>query len=90
MCRFGCRAPTPERVQIMSVTRRTVAVKPDINSLEGTRGPAISKRKGDRAMSNYENYFDVLSENAAPRNVVGSSAVVVLLLAIAAFAVSVL
>jgi hypothetical protein len=31
----------------------------------------------------------VLSENAAPRHVVGSSAVVVLLLAIAAFAVSV-
>ncbi len=41
-------------------------------------------------MPNYENYYDVLSENAAPRHVVGSSAVVVLLLALAAFAVSVL
>jgi hypothetical protein len=40
-------------------------------------------------MSNYENYFEVLSENAAPRHVVGSSAVVVLLLAIAALAVSI-
>jgi hypothetical protein len=41
-------------------------------------------------MPNYENYFDVLSENAAPRSVVPSSAVVVLLLAIVALAVSVL
>jgi hypothetical protein len=39
-------------------------------------------------MPNYENYYDVLSENAAPRDVVRSSAVVVLLLAIAALAVS--
>jgi hypothetical protein len=38
---------------------------------------------------NYENYFDVLSENAAPRHVIGSSAVVVLLLAIAALTVSI-
>ena len=41
-------------------------------------------------MPNYETYIDVLSENAAPRNVLGSSAVVVLLLALAALAVSIL
>ena len=41
-------------------------------------------------MPNYESYLDVLSENAAPRNVVGSSAVVVLLLTIAAIAISIL
>jgi len=40
-------------------------------------------------MPNYETYFDVLSENAAPRHVVGSSAVVMLMLAIAALAVSI-
>jgi preprotein translocase subunit Sec61beta len=40
-------------------------------------------------MPNYETYFDVLSENASPRHVVGSSAAVVLLLALAAFAVSI-
>ena len=41
-------------------------------------------------MPNYENYYDVLSENAAPRNLVASSAVVVLLLTIAAIAVSII
>jgi hypothetical protein len=86
---FGCRAPTAGSVQILSVTRRTVAAKPRVNSLEGMIGPAISKPEGRPAMPNYENYYDVLSENAAPRHVVGSSAVVVLLLAIAALAVSV-
>ncbi len=40
-------------------------------------------------MPNYESYYDVLSENAAPRNVLGGSAAVVLLLAIAALAVSI-
>ena len=39
-------------------------------------------------MPNYENYYDVLSENAAPRHVVGASAAVVLILAAAAFLVS--
>jgi hypothetical protein len=41
-------------------------------------------------MPNYETYYDVLSENAAPRHVVGSSAVVVLILAVALLAVSIL
>jgi hypothetical protein len=41
-------------------------------------------------MPNYDNYFDVLSENAAPRNVLGSSAAVVLILAAALLLVSVL
>ena len=41
-------------------------------------------------MPNYETYFDVLSENAAPRNVLGSSAVVVLILAVALLALSLL
>jgi hypothetical protein len=41
-------------------------------------------------MSNYETYRDVLSENAAPRNVVGTSAAVVLILAMLLIAVSVL
>ena len=41
-------------------------------------------------MPNYENYYDVLSENAAPRNVFGSSLVVVLILAAALLVVSVL
>jgi hypothetical protein len=41
-------------------------------------------------MPNYENYFDVLSENAAPRHVVASSAAVVLMLAVALLIVSVL
>jgi hypothetical protein len=40
-------------------------------------------------MHNYESYYDVLSENAAPRHVIGSSAVVVLLLAITALVVSI-
>ena len=40
-------------------------------------------------MPNYENYYDVLSENAAPRHVIGGSAVVVLLLALVAVAVSI-
>ncbi len=40
-------------------------------------------------MPNYESYYDVLSENAAPRNVVGTSAIVVLLLAAALLAVSI-
>jgi hypothetical protein len=71
------------------VTRRTVAVKPPVNSLEGLPALTISKPEGRPAMSNYENYYDVLSENAAPRHVVGSSAVVVLLLALAALAVSI-
>ena len=43
-------------------------------------------------MPNYETYFDVLSENATPRHVqrhvVGSSAVVMLILAVALLAVS--
>jgi hypothetical protein len=41
-------------------------------------------------MPNYESYYDVLRENAAPRNVLGSSAVVVLILAAALLAVSIL
>ncbi len=41
-------------------------------------------------MPNYESYYDVLSEHAAPRNLLGSAAAVVLLLAIAALAVSIL
>jgi len=41
-------------------------------------------------MPNYETYYDVLSENTGPRHVVGSSAVVVLILALALLAVSVL
>ena len=41
-------------------------------------------------MPNYETYRDVLSENAAPRNVVGTSAAVVLILAMLLLAVSVL
>jgi len=41
-------------------------------------------------MPNYETYLDVLSEHAAPRNVLGSSAVVVLILAAALLAVSLL
>jgi hypothetical protein len=41
-------------------------------------------------MPNYENYLDVLSENAAPRNVLGTSVAVVLILAAALLAVSVL
>jgi hypothetical protein len=41
-------------------------------------------------MPNYESYFDVLSENAAPRNVLGSSVTVLLILAVALLAVSVL
>jgi hypothetical protein len=41
-------------------------------------------------MPNYESYFDVLSENAAPRNVVSSSAIVMLILAAALLAVSIL
>lgn len=41
-------------------------------------------------MPNYENYYDVLSENAAPRNVFATSAAVVLILALALLAVSVL
>jgi hypothetical protein len=41
-------------------------------------------------MPNYETYFDVLSENAAPRNVLGTSAVVMLILAAALLAVSLL
>jgi hypothetical protein len=39
-------------------------------------------------MPNYESYFDVLSENAAPRNVFGSSAAVVLMLVAALLGVS--
>jgi len=41
-------------------------------------------------MPNYENYYDVLSENAAPRNVLGSSVAVLLILAAALLAVSIL
>ena len=41
-------------------------------------------------MPNYETYCDVLSENAAPRNVFGSSVAVVLILAATLLAVSVL
>lgn len=41
-------------------------------------------------MPNYETYFDVLSEHAAPRNVLGTSAVVVLILAAALLVVSIL
>jgi hypothetical protein len=41
-------------------------------------------------MPNYENYYDVLSENAAPRNVFGGSAAVVLILAAALLLVSIL
>ena len=41
-------------------------------------------------MPNYESYFDVLSENAAPRNVLGTSAAVLLILAAALLAISVL
>jgi hypothetical protein len=41
-------------------------------------------------MPNYETYLDVLSENAAPRNVFGSSVAVVLILAAALLAVSIL
>ena len=41
-------------------------------------------------MPNYETYCDVLSENAAPRNVLGTSAAVVLILAVALLMVSVL
>jgi hypothetical protein len=62
-----------------------------VNGLEGIAGPAISNATQRRpAMPNYESYFDVLSENTGQRHVVGSSAVVVLLLAIAALAVSIL
>jgi len=39
-------------------------------------------------MPNYESYLDVLSENAAPRNVLGTSLAVVLILAAALLAVS--
>ena len=39
-------------------------------------------------MPNYESYFDVLSEHAAPRNVLGGSAAVILTLAALLFAVS--
>lgn len=41
-------------------------------------------------MPNYESYLDVLSENAAPRNVLGTSAVVVLILSAVLLAISVL
>jgi len=41
-------------------------------------------------MPNYETYLDVLSENAAPRNVLATSAVVVLILAAALLALSLL
>lgn len=41
-------------------------------------------------MPNYETYVDVLSEHAAPRNVVGSSMAVVLMLAAALLMISVL
>jgi hypothetical protein len=41
-------------------------------------------------MPNYETYSDVLSENTGPRNVFGSSAAVVLILAAALLLVSVL
>jgi hypothetical protein len=41
-------------------------------------------------MPNYESYFDVLSENAMPRRVVGSSVAVVLILAAALLGVSIL
>jgi hypothetical protein len=41
-------------------------------------------------MPNYENYFDVLSENTGPRNVFGSSAAVVLMLAAVLLLVSIL
>jgi hypothetical protein len=41
-------------------------------------------------MPNYESYCDVLSEHAAPRNVLGGSAVIVLILAAAMLAVSML
>ncbi|MDQ7246611.1 hypothetical protein [Dongia sedimenti] len=41
-------------------------------------------------MPNYETYFDVLSEHAAPRNVVGTSVAVVLILAAALLAISIL
>jgi hypothetical protein len=41
-------------------------------------------------MPNYESYFDVLSENTRPRNVLGTSAAVLLILAAALLAVSIL
>ena len=41
-------------------------------------------------MPNYETYVDVLSEHAAPRNVLGTSAAVMLILAAVLLAVSVL
>jgi hypothetical protein len=41
-------------------------------------------------MPNYETYFDVLSENATRRHVVGSSVAVVLMLAAALLTVSLL
>jgi hypothetical protein len=41
-------------------------------------------------MPNYETYCDVLSENARPRNVLGSSLAVLFLLAATLIAVSVL
>ena len=41
-------------------------------------------------MPNYETYCDVLSENAAPRHVFGSSVAVILILAVALLTVSVL
>jgi len=40
-------------------------------------------------MPNYENYYDVLSENTAPRNVFGSSIAIVLMLAATLLAISV-
>ena len=41
-------------------------------------------------MPNYETYLDVLSENAAPRNVLGTSVAVVLILAAALLGISIL
>lgn len=41
-------------------------------------------------MPNYESYYDVLSENTAPRNVFASSITVVLILAAVLLVVSIL
>jgi hypothetical protein len=78
-------------VQSCGVTRRTERPKPPINSIELAARPIhLVHQTRRRAMPNYETYYDVLSENAEPRNVFGSSLTVVLILAAALLAVSIL
>jgi hypothetical protein len=91
MCRFWVLRALVQKGSKLRCDPAHRAAKRLVNSLELPVRPVhFVTQKENGAMPNYENYFDVLSENAAPRHVVASSAVVVLMLAVALLIVSVL